>query len=327
MAQDFHKALSKEFEQFDSKFQSLVQGDFSLIDPISRQVFGKKGKQLRPMLVFLSHKLFKEEVGEQAFLAASLIEIIHAASLVHDDVVDMADFRRGNASIRSAFGNKTAVLAGDYLLSNAFLKAYDHSDHRILHFLVEAIRLMSEGELLQLKYANNPEADPETYFQIIGRKTAALFSCCCRCGAHTAQSSETEIRLCEEIGKNIGLAFQIQDDLLDLDTENDNGKSYGNDLKEGKLTLPAIHMLEHCSLSEKEKFLQGLSLLHEQEEKGLEPNAAVLNSLIHQIKCSDGEEFARRQAAFFQKKAMDAYHRLNRSSTLFEKLIEEICIR
>lgn len=326
MAQDFHKALCKEFELFDSKFRSLVQGDFSIIEPISRQVFGKKGKQLRPILVFLTHKLFKPEVGEQAFLAASLIEIVHAASLVHDDVVDMADLRRGKASVRALFGNKTAVLAGDYLLSNAFLKAYDHSDHRILHFLVEAIRLMSEGELIQLKYANSPEATPETYFQVIERKTAALFSCCCRCGAHTAQASETEIRLCEEIGRNIGLSFQIQDDLLDLDTENDNGKSYGNDLKEGKLTLPALYMLEHCSPSEKEKFLRGLDLLHEEEEKGMDPDRTVLNDLIIQIKHSQGEAYARRQASVFKEKALDSYHALRRPFPLFEDLIREICI-
>lgn len=323
MVQDLHRFFSQEFNLFESKFQSLLQGDFPVIDPIGRQIFKNKGKQLRPMLLFCTHKLFKEEVGEQAFLAASLIEIVHAASLIHDDVVDMADLRRGEASVRAMFGNKTAVLAGDYLLSNAFLKAYGHSENKILHYLVEVIRLMSEGELLQLKYAGNPDANEETYFQIIERKTAALFSCCCRCGAVSAQASPAQTGLCEEIGKNIGIAFQIKDDLLDLDTRNDNGKSYGNDLKENKLTLPALYMLQHCPEKEKEQFLKGLSRLS--AGNGEENEPGLLDRLISRVKDSGGEEYARGKALSYREKAFEAYRKLNRPYPVFEELLCRIC--
>lgn len=322
MAEDLHQALSREFDLFEAKFRTLLQGDFSVINPIGQQIFKTKGKQLRPLLVFLTHRLFREEVSEQAYLAASLIEIIHAASLVHDDVVDMADMRRGNASVRALFGNKTAVLAGDYLLANAFLKAYDESEHEILRILVEAIRHMSEGELLQLQYARNPQADYQTYYRVAECKTAALFRCCCRCGALTAGATAEQRQRCEEIGTNLGMAFQIQDDLLDLDTEAHSGKLYGNDLREGKLTLPALYMLEHASTQEKESFFRDLENLEECD--GQLGNQLLLDNLINKIKLSGGEAFARRQAAAYRQKAMETFASLHRPSPLFEQLAEMI---
>lgn len=297
---------------FEAKFRTLIQGDFPIIEPICRQIFKSKGKQLRPLLVFLTHKLFQEEVNEQAYLAASLVEIIHAASLVHDDVVDMADMRRGNASVRALFGNKTAVLAGDYLLAHAFLNAYDKGEHKMLRILVEAIRLMSEGELIQLQYARNPQANYQTYYRVVECKTAALFRCCCHCGALTAGASAEQMRLCEEIGNNLGIAFQIQDDLLDLNTETPSGKLYGNDLREGKLTLPALYMLEHASAPEKEAFFRDLESLND------------LNNLIDRIKQSGGEAFAREQALHYREKALEAYRALQRPSPLFETLTDMI---
>ena len=297
---------------FEAKFRTLIQGDFPIIEPICRQIFKSKGKQLRPLLVFLTHKLFQEEVNEQAYLAASLVEIIHAASLVHDDVVDMADMRRGNASVRALFGNKTAVLAGDYLLAHAFLNAYDKGEHKMLRILVEAIRLMSEGELIQLQYARNPQANYQTYYRVVECKTAALFRCCCHCGALTAGASAEQMRLCEEIGNNLGIAFQIQDDLLDLNTETPSGKLYGNDLREGKLTLPALYMLEHASDPEKEAFFRDLEFLND------------LNNLIDRIKQSGGEAFAREQALHYREKALEAYRALQRPSPLFEALTDMI---
>ena len=297
---------------FEAKFRTLIQGDFPIIEPICRQIFKSKGKQLRPLLVFLTHKLFQEEVSEQAYLAASLVEIIHAASLVHDDVVDMADMRRGNASVRALFGNKTAVLAGDYLLAHAFLNAYDKGEHKMLRILVEAIRLMSEGELIQLQYARNPQANYQTYYRVVECKTAALFRCCCHCGALTAGASAEQMRLCEEIGNNLGIAFQIQDDLLDLNTETPSGKLYGNDLREGKLTLPALYMLEHASAPEKEAFFRDLESLND------------LNNLIDRIKQSGGEAFAREQALHYREKALEAYRALQRPSPLFETLTDMI---
>ncbi|MDE5544947.1 MAG: polyprenyl synthetase family protein [Bacteroidales bacterium] len=316
MTTDLHQELSKEFGLFEAKFRTLIQGDFPVIEPICRQIFKSKGKQLRPLLVFLTHKLFREEVSEQAYLAASLVEIVHAASLVHDDVVDMADMRRGNASVRALFGNKTAVLAGDYLLAHAFLNAYDKGEHKMLRILVEAIRRMSEGELLQLQYARNPQANYQTYYRVVECKTAALFRCCCHCGALTAGASPEQLRLCEEIGNNLGIAFQIQDDLLDLDTCAPSGKLYGNDLREGKLTLPALYMLENASVQEKEAFFRDLEALGESEGQP--------DNLIDKIKRSGGEAFAREQALLFREKALNAYKALQRPSPLFEALTEMI---
>ena len=234
MGYDFLSEISSESALFEEKFQKLLSGDFPLIDSINRHIFQTKGKQLRPVLVLLTHKLFRSNVAEQAYLAASLIEIVHAASLVHDDVVDMADLRRGKASVRAVFGNKTAVLAGDYLLSNAFLKAYDESDNQLLLFLADVIRQMSEGELIQLEYAGKPQADYQTYYRVVERKTAALFSCCCRCGAYTAGANQKEIQVAGQIGLNAGIAFQIKDDLLDIEAHADSGKGYGNDLPAGR---------------------------------------------------------------------------------------------
>ncbi len=327
MATDLHQELSKEFGLFEAKFRTLIQGDFPIIEPICRQIFKSKGKQLRPLLVFITHKFFQQEVSEQAYLSASLVEIVHAASLVHDDVVDMADMRRGNASIRALFGNKTAVLAGDYLLAHAFLKAYDKGEHKMLRILVEAIRYMSEGELLQLQYARNPQADYRTYFRVVECKTAALFRCCCRCGALTAGASSEQMRLCEEIGTDLGIAFQIRDDLLDLDTCAQSGKLYGNDLREGKLTLPALYMLEHASAQEKETFFRDLDTLGESEGRPEDAESTckvLLDNLIDKIKQSGGETFAREQASLYREKAIEAYKALQRPSPLFEALIETI---
>lgn len=318
----------KELDVFNHKFQELIAGDFPEIDQVAQQLFQSKGKQLRPRLVLLTHKLFRQEVEEQAYLAASLVEIIHMASLVHDDVVDMADLRRGKASIRSLFGNKTAVLAGDYLLSNAFLKAYDGKDSQLLLFLVEVIRQMSAGELIQLEYASNPQASEENYYRVIERKTAALFACCCRCGAYTAQAGERDIFLSREIGKYLGLCFQIKDDLLDLDTLHDNGKHFGNDLLEGKLTLPALHHLHHCTSEERADFFQRLHTLvdaHNSQETASKPHPD-LELLISGIKQSGGEEYALQQARIFAQKAWEAYDELGRKSPDFEELIAQIAL-
>lgn len=323
MAFDFNKEITAESALFEEKFQKLLSGDFPLIDPIYRHIFRKKGKQLRPVLVLLTHKLFRTKVAEQAYLAASLIEVVHAASLVHDDVVDMADLRRGNASVRAVFGNKTAVLAGDYLLSNAFLKAYDESDNQLLLFLVDVIRQMSEGELIQLEYAGKPQADYQTYFRVVERKTAALFGCCCQCGAYTAGANTKEIKTAGEIGLNAGIAFQIKDDLLDIEPKADSGKGYGNDLKEGKLTLPALYYLQHSSTAQQTEFFSDLAQLT--QKHNLQQEAPdILNRLINNIKRSGGIDYAHQQAERYAAKAFDTYKRLKRPSPAFESLLTYI---
>lgn len=313
---------------FNDRFEKFVSGDFPEIEPVHRQIFQAKGKQLRPMLVLLTHRLFRDEISEQAYLAASLVEIVHMASLIHDDVVDMADMRRGSASLRSMFGNKTAVLTGDYMLANAFLKAYDGDDTQLLLFLVDVIRQMSAGELIQLRYVASLEANEQDYYRIIERKTAALFGCCCQCGAHTAQARPQEVELAKEIGRNAGMVFQIKDDLLDLDMESDSGKQYGNDLLEGKLSLPSLYYLNHCGEKEKEAFFATLHSLIEQHNMPGRHKADTkpeLDSLIRKVKQSGGEEYALGRAREFARKAWDAYRCLGRNSSAFEELLEQIC--
>lgn len=325
---DLQQHTAADLAVFNQKFQAFISGDFPEIEKVYRQLFQSKGKQLRPMLVLLTHRLFKKDISEQVYLAASLVEVVHMASLVHDDVVDMADLRRGKASIRSLFGNKTAVLAGDYMLTNAFLKAYDGNDSQLLLFLVDVIRQMSAGELIQLEYAGNPEASEDTYYRIIERKTAALFGCCCQCGAHTAQASLQDVETVREIGRKAGMVFQIKDDLLDLDTKAESGKQYGNDLLEGKLTLPALYYLQHSTAAEKEDFFFRLASLVERhnspehDEKAQQEN---LNLLIHRIKQSGGVEYAVQAANRFGQEAWNAYRRLGKASPAFEALLNQIC--
>lgn len=325
---DLQQHTAADLAVFNQKFQAFISGDFPEIEKVYRQLFQSKGKQLRPMLVLLTHRLFKKDISEQVYLAASLVEVVHMASLVHDDVVDMADLRRGKASIRSLFGNKTAVLAGDYMLTNAFLKAYDGNDSQLLLFLVDVIRQMSAGELIQLEYAGNPEASEDTYYRIIERKTAALFGCCCQCGAHTAQASLQDVETVREIGRKAGMVFQIKDDLLDLDTKAESGKQYGNDLLEGKLTLPTLYYLQHSTAAEKEDFFFRLASLVERhnspehDEKAQQEN---LNLLIHRIKQSGGVEYAVQAANRFGQEAWNAYRRLGKASPAFEALLNQIC--
>ena len=328
MGFDLLQHTAADLAVFHQKFQAFISGDFPEIEKVYRQLFQSKGKQLRPMLVLLTHRLFREDISEQAYLAASLVEVVHMASLVHDDVVDMADLRRGKASIRSLFGNKTAVLAGDYMLTNAFLKAYDGHDSQLLLLLVEVIRQMSAGELIQLEYAGNPDSNEEAYYRIIERKTAALFGCCCQCGAHTALAGEKEMALAREIGRNAGMAFQIKDDLLDLDTNTDSGKQYGNDLLEGKLTLPALYYLKHGTAAEKEDFFARLASLverHNSPEHDERVQKEDLNLLIGRIKQSGGEAYAVEEAERFGRDAWNAYRRLGKTSPAFEELLNQIC--
>ncbi len=225
-----------------------MKSDVGILDKITRYVLWRKGKQIRPTLVFLAAKM-TGVVKERTYTASSLIELLHTATLVHDDVVDDANMRRGALSIKKVWNNKIGVLLGDYLLSRGLLLALENGDHDILKIVSTAVKRMSEGELLQIEKSRHLDIDEETYFRIIGDKTASLFEACTRAGAASSGSNQDEIDKMGVIGNKLGLAFQIRDDLFDFGVE-DVGKPLGIDIQEKKMTLPLIHALGNGDKSE-----------------------------------------------------------------------------
>jgi octaprenyl-diphosphate synthase len=225
----------------------------------------RKGKQLRPMFVLLSAKL-GGEINDSSYRAASLVELLHTATLVHDDVVDEAGERRGFFSINALWKNKIAVLVGDYLLSKGLLLSLDNKDHRVLQLLSTAVRLMSEGELLQLEKSRKLNLDESIYYEIIGGKTASLLASSCAAGASTTFENDEAIEKMRLFGEKVGMAFQIKDDLFDYSSEA-IGKPTGNDIKEKKLTLPLIYTLNNCDASLRKKIIYIIKNQNTQKDK------------------------------------------------------------
>ncbi|MEG1572533.1 MAG: polyprenyl synthetase family protein [Bacteroidales bacterium] len=296
MYEQIKAPIEKELHLFNQRFQSLIESDFPLIQSISDHVFQTKGKQIRPILVLLTYRLFNKNPNDLAYLSASLVEIMHAASLMHDDVVDNADQRRGSNSTRFLFGNKTAVLAGDYLLSNAILKAHTPEDQKLMLLLVDVVKKMSEGELLQIEYTANPQITEAIYYQIIERKTAALFSCCCQCGALAANANMEQLKKITLMGQHLGIAFQIKDDILDFKQDVNCGKKYANDLRERKITLPLLHYLNGVSLNEQKEIW---NCLQKEELSEIE-----IHTILTKVTTSDALSFANEQAKKHTQKAL-----------------------
>lgn len=235
------KVIGPELDIFERKFADSVRSNTPLLDRIMKYIIKRKGKQLRPMFVFLSAKL-GGEINESTYRAAALVELLHTATLVHDDVVDESMERRGFFSINAIWKNKIAVLVGDYLLSKGLLLSTTNDDFVHLHILSEAVKQMSEGELLQMEKSRKLNLDEATYFEIIRNKTASLLSSACAVGAYSTSKDENITQQFKLFGEKVGIAFQIKDDLFDYGTEN-VGKPTGNDIKEKKLTLPLIYTL------------------------------------------------------------------------------------
>jgi octaprenyl-diphosphate synthase len=245
--------IEEELFIFEKKFKEAVSSNVSMLDRIMRYIVKRKGKQLRPMFVFLSARLCGT-VNESTYRAASLVEILHTATLVHDDVVDDSLERRGFFSVYALWKNKISVLVGDYLLSKGLLLSLDNDDFRILKILSEAVRKMSEGELLQLEKSRTLNIDETVYFEIIKNKTASLLSSACGAGAWSASGDEEATRKMMEFGEKVGIAFQIKDDLFDYAADN-VGKPTGNDIKEKKLTLPLIYTLNNIDRETRRKII------------------------------------------------------------------------
>jgi octaprenyl-diphosphate synthase len=247
------KVIAKELELFEEHFKEAVKSRVSLLDRIMQYIVKRKGKQMRPMFVLLSAKLHGE-INDASYRAASLVELLHTATLVHDDVVDDATERRGMFSINALWKNKIAVLVGDYLLSKGLLLSLENKDFTILTILSNAVKKMSEGELLQIEKTRNLNFDESVYYEIINGKTASLLASSCAAGASSVTENDETIQKMREFGENVGMAFQIKDDLFDYG-EAKIGKPTGNDIKEKKLTLPLIHILQKVSPSLKKEII------------------------------------------------------------------------
>lgn len=251
--QEIQQPIAADLKAFDRYFQSAMKSSHRLLSLVTRYVLRQKGKRIRPTLVLLAAKT-TGETTEATHRSAALVELLHTASLVHDDVVDEADRRRGLFSINALWKNKVAVLFGDFLLSKGLLLSLDYKDYRQLHLLSDAIRRMSEGELLQLEKTRHLDIDEATYLQIISDKTASLIAACLACGAASTTENEDDIQKMRSVGEKLGIAFQIRDDLFDFGTD-DVGKPLGIDLQEKKMTLPLIYALKNATTSERKSIL------------------------------------------------------------------------
>lgn len=279
---DIQLLIRDELQDFEIKFGEAMKSKVSLLDRIMKYIIKRKGKQIRPMFVFLSAKLFGP-VTDATFRAASLVELLHTATLVHDDVVDESMERRGFFSINALWKNKIAVLVGDYLLSKGLLLSLKNDDYNILKILSEAVEQMSEGELLQIEKTRKLNLDEDVYFEIIKNKTASLLSSACAAGAWSTTNDLFKTEQMKSFGEKAGIAFQIKDDLFDYGSET-IGKPTGNDIKEKKLTLPLIYTLNTVSSTKKKELIYILK--NENRKK------KYVNQVIEEVKKAGGIEYA-----------------------------------
>ncbi|MBE7175890.1 MAG: polyprenyl synthetase family protein [Mucilaginibacter polytrichastri] len=265
--------IAGELDAFESKFRASMQSSVPLLDRITHYIVKRKGKQMRPMFVFFSASLCGG-ISEATHRGAALVELLHTASLVHDDVVDNSYQRRGFFSINALWKNKIAVLVGDFLLSKGLLLSLEHDDFLLLKIVSEAVRQMSEGELLQIEKVRRLDVSEAVYYDVIRQKTASLIAACCACGAASATKDEKMVETMRAFGEKIGIAFQIKDDLFDFGTD-DVGKPLGIDLKEKKITLPLIYALNNAQKREKNHIINLVKNHVEQSDKLAEVIAFV----------------------------------------------------
>ena len=287
--------IEHELKLFEVKFKDAAKSNVSMLDRIMRYVVKRKGKQLRPMFVFLSARLFGQ-ANESTYRAASLVELLHTATLVHDDVVDDSIERRGFFSVYALWKNKASVLVGDYLLAKGLLLSLEHDDFQILKYLSDAVRQMSEGELLQMEKSRSLNLEEDIYFEIIKSKTASLLASACAAGAwSTSQSTHTAEQM-RAFGEKVGIAFQIKDDLFDY-TSQDVGKPTGNDIKEKKLTLPLIYTLKNVDKETKRKIIYII--------KNENTRKAKVQYIIDAVERNGGIKYTNLKMDEYKKQAMD----------------------
>jgi len=293
-----NKVIGTELSLFEKKFTESVKSTNPLLDRIMRFIIRRKGKQMRPMFVFLSATI-AGGINETTYRAASLIELLHTATLVHDDVVDDSMKRRGFFSINALWKNKIAVLVGDYLLSKGLLLSIDNGDFKILQITSRAVKEMSEGELLQMEKARKLDIDEAVYFEIIRAKTASLLSSACAAGAYSANADEAVAERFREFGEKVGIAFQIKDDLFDYGQDN-IGKPTGIDIKEKKMTLPLIYTLNNADTATKRKIIYIV--------KNNSTDRAKVNEVIQYVQKSGGIEYAASKMMQYKQDALAILH-------------------
>lgn len=284
-------------DRFEEKFKAAMASNVSLLNRITYYIASRKGKQMRPMFIFLVAKLLGEgKIEERTYRGASIIELIHTASLVHDDVVDGSERRRGFFSINALWKNKIAVLVGDYFFSKGLLLSLDHDDFDLLKIVSEAVREMSQGELLQLEKARRLDIDEPVYYDIIRQKTATLIAACCAMGAASVGSSKEEIERFHSFGEYAGMAFQIKDDLFDYGDDR-IGKPTGIDIKEQKMTLPLIHVLNKVDKKQRNWLINSVKR-HNTDKKRVK-------EVIQFVKNQGGLEYAERQMIHYKDAALE----------------------
>ena len=312
--EEIQRPISGEMKAFEPHFREVMRRKVALLDRVMHYIVKRKGKQMRPMFTLLSARLFGP-VNESAFTAASLIELLHTATLVHDDVVDDADLRRGFFSINALWKNKIAVLVGDYLLSRGLLLAVDKGEFDLLRIVSTAVREMSEGELLQLEKSRRMNFSEEVYFDIIRKKTASLIAACCASGANAAGRPEDEVERMRQFGELTGIAFQIKDDLFDYGSGQDTGKPTGLDIKEKKLTLPLIHALRTVEANDR-RWMVDVVKNHNTDD-------AAVGRLMRKVTEVGGIAHARQRMHEYRDKAVAILHGFprNEARDALERLV------
>lgn len=287
--------IDQELKVFQKKFKASMKTNVALLNAITAYVVKRKGKQMRPMFVLLSAKLFGD-INETVYRSASLVELLHTATLIHDDIVDDSNKRRGFFSINALWKNKIAVLVGDFILSKGMLLALENEDYKQLQIVSRAVKEMSEGELLQIEKTRKLNLDESVYFEIIKGKTASLIASCCANGAAANTDDQEMIDKMWDFGERLGIAFQIKDDLLDFG-DDDIGKPKGIDIKEKKMTLPIIYMINNTDPSTRKKYINTIKKHNNNKEK--------VNWLIDEVHKSGGIQYSKEVMQQYKQEALD----------------------
>jgi octaprenyl-diphosphate synthase len=302
--EDIREPVKSEMREFDQRFKKSVESHIPLLNIVTRYVLKRKGKQMRPLFVFLASKMMGG-ITESTYTAASLIELMHTATLVHDDVVDESNERRGAFSVNALWKSKVAVLFGDYLLARGLLLAVEKNDYDLLEIVSDASRQMSEGELLQIQKSRSLNIDLDTYYEVIRKKTATLIASCTACGAKAAGASQDMVDRVYELGIHIGIAFQIKDDLFDYQENGSVGKPTGNDIKDKKFTLPLIYALNQADSASRKRVIRTI-------KKG-NRSPKVVREVVQFVKEQGGIEFANEQMQMHKNKAIEMLEQIPHS--------------